>query len=55
MSTIFKSVFENKEIVAKLADVHDKYVVPGDKASDKLMGFFLARSTKTYYIQCLIK
>ena len=51
MSTRYKSVFENKEISAKLADMHDTYVVvPADKASSNVD--FVC---KQYYIQCLIK
>ena len=41
MSTRSKSVFENKEIAAKLADIHDKYVVPADKASNNV--FFVCK------------
>ena len=44
-------MFENKEIAAKLADIHDTYVVvPVDKASNNVV--FVC---KKYYIQCLIK
>ena len=45
------SVFENKQIAAKLAHIHDKYiVVPADKASSTVV--FIC---KQYYIQCLTK
>ena len=44
-------MLENKEIVAKLADIHDKYVVVlADKASNNAVFVY-----KKYYIQCLIK
>ena len=36
-STRYKSVFENKEFAAKLANIHDKYVVPADKASNNVV------------------
>ena len=49
MSTRSKSVFEKKEIAAKLADIHDKYVVPADKASNNVV--FVCRK---YYIKCLL-
>ena len=39
MSTRSKSVFENKEIAAKLADIRDKYAaVLADKASNNVFG-----------------
>ena len=45
-TTISKSVFEDKEIAAKLADIHDKYVVvPADKASNNVIF-----DCKRYYI-----
>ena len=51
MSTRFKSVFKNKKIAAKLADIHDKYVgVPADKASNNVVF-----ACTQYYIQCLIQ
>ena len=37
MFTRSKTVFENKEIAAKLADIRDKYVVPADKASNNVV------------------
>ena len=38
MSTRSKSVFDNKEIATKLADIHDQYVVvPADKASNNVV------------------
>ena len=44
------SVFENKEIVAKLADMHDKYVVvPAEKSSNKVV--FVCQKK---CIQCLV-
>ena len=43
-------MFDNKEVAAQLAHIHDKYVVvPADNASNNL-----ALSAK-YYIQCFIK
>ena len=41
-------MFENKEIAAKLADIHDTYIVPADKASNNVC--FVC---KKYFIQCL--
>ena len=35
-------VFENKEIAAKLVDIHDKYDVPVDKASNNV--FFVCNN-----------
>ena len=50
MSTRSKSVFDNKEIATKLADIHDQYVVvPADKASNNVVFVCIQ------YIQCLIK
>ena len=41
-------VFENKEIAAKLADIHDKYVVvPVDKTTNNVV--FVCTNRKYFY------
>ena len=37
-STRSKFDFENKEVAEKLADIHDTYAVPADKASNNVCG-----------------
>ena len=50
MSTRSKSVFENNEVAANLADIYDKYVVVlADKASNNVVCV-----CKTHYIQCFV-
>jgi len=46
-----RSIFNDKDVVENLTDLHYKYVgVPADKASNKIVSV-----CKTYYIDCLVR
>jgi len=51
MSSKVRSIFNDKDVVDNLTDIHSKYVVvPADKASNNIV--FVC---KIYYIDCLVK
>jgi len=51
MSSKVRSIFNDKDVIDNLADLHSKYVVvPADKASNNIV--FVCT---TYYIDCLVK
>jgi len=51
MSSKVKSIFNDKDVIDNLTDLHSKYVVvSSDKASNNIV--FVC---KTYYIDCLVK
>jgi len=51
MSSKIRSIFNDKNVVENLSDLHNKYiVVPTDKASN-----FIVFVCKTYYIGCLVR
>jgi len=51
MSSKDRSIFNDKDVVDSLTDLHNKYVVvPADKASNNIVFVW-----KTYHIDCLVK
>ena len=50
MSSRHELVFDDPDVAAELAEIHETFVVPADKASNNIV--FVC---KTHYINCLME